>query len=1443
MNNQARQTTQWQQFLGNLPLPKKLFMSFGSVIILIVLLSSFTQYKLISQGKLESQIIQVRMPTNIAGHDLVNGVNASLAALRGYMILGKETFVEQRKQAWVDINNQLKLMEDMSVNWTVPENISRLKALKKLMLEFQTAQQQVEDVSNTIDEQPSLKILLNDAAPLAQKIMQSITALIDEEKNQPATAARKALLSNLADSRGSFAMGLASIRAYLLSGDSKWSNDFDQFWQKNRVAMQQLNSQTDLFNNKQQQDFSVYQQQRTEFAKLPAIMFASRASEKWNMANYYLATEAAPRAAKILLLLKELVDNQNQLVAKDATTLEDNSSAITTMLMLVTLIIIVISFIISKIITKAISRPITDAITLANSISSGNLSNQIKPTFNDETGQLLNAIGKMQAQLVEREILANDFTAQIGAISKAQAIIEFNMDGTIITANENFLDTVGYSLAEIQGKHHSIFAEPEYAASNEYQTFWSRLNQGQHESAEYRRLGKNGKAIWLQASYNPIMDLDGKPFKVVKFATDITAQKNQVIENQRIANLSSALKLCNANVMLADNDRNIVYMNNGIEKMLKGNESRIQQVLPNFSVDKLLGNCVDIFHQVPAHQHKIIEQLDQTSVSQIVISELTFNLTLSPWINTDGDRLGTVVEWYDMTEELLAQKKELEISTTNALIKTALDKCKANVMMADTDLNIIYLNESVAAMMDGNETELRTVLPQFTAQKLIGTCVDDFHVNPSHQRTMIAELTNSYNTQLKLGKLTFDLIATPIFDEDNTRLGTVVEWNDITEQLASQQAEREIAATNARIKIALDRCQANVMMADNDLNIIYSNDSVSAMMHNNETQLRTALPNFNAGKLIGTCVDDFHENPAHQRGMISNLTESYQTRLPIAGLTFNLIATPIFDDDKQRLGTVVEWSDMTEQLAAQQAERQIADDNARIKQALDNVTTNTMIANASNEIIYMNRAVDSMMQHAEQDIQQALPHFNAKELMGKSIDTFHQNPAHQQGMLARLTSSYQTEINVGPRTFGLIANPINSEEGERIGTVVEWNDRTEEVAIEKEIADLISAAGDGDLTNRISEEGKSGFFLNLAGGLNQLVGIAEGVIDETATMLDSMAHGDLTKRIESDYQGSFDKLKNDANGTAEKLTEVISRINNSSSAVASGSEEIAQGNTDLSQRTEEQASSLEETASSMEQMTATVRQNADNAKIANELAADATGKAEKGGEVVKRAVNSMSEINDSSKKIADIIGVIDEIAFQTNLLALNAAVEAARAGEQGRGFAVVAGEVRNLAQRSAAAAKEIKDLIRDSVSKVQDGSQLVNESGATLNEIVDAISKVTTMIGEISIASNEQSEGIEQVNKAITQMDEMTQQNAALVEEASAAGEAMADQARGMRQILGFFTTDGSGSTSTSASASAQRLPPAAPAAQVRAPVAAVASTDMATDMDFADDGEEWEEF
>ncbi len=295
-----------------------------------------------------------------------------------------------------------------------------------------------------------------------------------------------------------------------------------------------------------------------------------------------------------------------------------------------------------------------------------------------------------------------------------------------------------------------------------------------------------------------------------------------------------------------------------------------------------------------------------------------------------------------------------------------------------------------------------------------------------------------------------------------------------------------------------------------------------------------------------------------------------------------------------------------------------------------------------------------------------------------------------------------------------------------------------------------------------------------------------------AAGLKEIADGDLTQRFKVSSNDELGKMLGDMNAMAVSLTTVVGQVRSGADAIATAANEISEGNISLSQRTEEQASSLEETASSMEEMTSTVNQNADNAKQANQLAVGARDQAEQGGEVVSRAVNAMAEINTSSKKISDIIGVIDEIAFQTNLLALNAAVEAARAGEQGRGFAVVAGEVRSLAQRSAEAAKEIKGLIQDSVQKVEQGSALVNESGEKLGEIVNSVKKVTDIVSEIAAASSEQASGIEQVNTAITQMDDMTQQNAALVEEAAAASKSMEEQASALSKQMEFFRLDSS---------------------------------------------------
>jgi methyl-accepting chemotaxis protein len=341
-------------------------------------------------------------------------------------------------------------------------------------------------------------------------------------------------------------------------------------------------------------------------------------------------------------------------------------------------------------------------------------------------------------------------------------------------------------------------------------------------------------------------------------------------------------------------------------------------------------------------------------------------------------------------------------------------------------------------------------------------------------------------------------------------------------------------------------------------------------------------------------------------------------------------------------------------------------------------------------------------------------------------------------------------------------------------------------SVNAQIQALVEAAGRGDFTVRGDEAKFSHEFRKMVAGLNQLMQTSEAGLNEVVRVLGALAGGDLTQKITAEYQGTFGKLKDDSNKTVENLTAIVQQIKESSETIDTASKEITQGNTDLSQRTEEQASSLEETASSMEELTSTVKQNAENARQANQLAVGASDVAVKGGEVVKQVVMTMNGISESSKKIADIIGTIDGIAFQTNILALNAAVEAARAGEQGRGFAVVATEVRNLAQRSAAAAKEIKELITDSVGKVDAGSKLVDEAGKTMDEIVSSVKRVTDIMAEITAASQEQSSGIEQVNQAITQMDEVTQQNAALVEQAAAA-ESMQEQAGNLVQAVAVF--------------------------------------------------------
>jgi len=393
-------------------------------------------------------------------------------------------------------------------------------------------------------------------------------------------------------------------------------------------------------------------------------------------------------------------------------------------------------------------------------------------------------------------------------------------------------------------------------------------------------------------------------------------------------------------------------------------------------------------------------------------------------------------------------------------------------------------------------------------------------------------------------------------------------------------------------------------------------------------------------------------------------------------------------------------------------------------------------------------------------------------------------------------------------------------------------------AMVEEIRHIVEAANRGDFSSRLDLAGKQGFARDIAHLLNQLADTIEVGLKDIMRVAQALSEGDLSQTITRDYPGLFGETKAGVNTTVANLRDLVFRIREAVDTINTAASEIATGNQDLSRRTEEQASSLEETASSMEELTSTVKQNADNARQANQLAIAASEVAVKGGAAVESSVQTMAAISESSKKIADIIGVIDGIAFQTNILALNAAVEAARAGEQGRGFAVVAGEVRNLAQRSASAAKEIKALITDSVSRVESGTEQVNEAGRRMTEIVASINRVARLIAEISAASDEQSSGIEQVNQAITQMDEVTQQNAALVEEAAAAAESLEDQARTLAEVVAVFRLGTEG----------QRRTPSRPSASSRAtavvkPGKAVSRVSRARPPSPPDDGEEWAEF
>lgn len=752
------------------------------------------------------------------------------------------------------------------------------------------------------------------------------------------------------------------------------------------------------------------------------------------------------------------------------------------------------------------------------------------------------------------------------------------------------------------------------------------------------------------------------------------------------------------------------------------------------------------------------------------------------WQAALGAVADTMLSAYAMREKSAMAGNEIETGVLGDIkvLSDVMENLPINVMIADVEENVVFVNKKAREVLGEVEDELATYLPGFKVSEVLGGSIHRYHKNPDAIKRIIHGLQPGDKRQGEItpGRFVFEHETRALFDASGNRVGYVVQWNDVTEQ-------REKAERVARLQGAVDGAMTAMMMIDRDLVITYANQATIDLLSKHEATLRSVYPGFDVHTLIGTCIDTFHANPAHQRRLLDDPNNlPYTSDIQVGPLTFNINVTAIHDANGEYVGNNLEWQDVTELRAK---EREVA----RLQSAVDGAQTNLMVCDADLNITYCNPAVIKMLEKREATLREAFPGFSARDLVGQNVDMFHKNPAHQRALLADINRlPAKAQIKVADLEFEVNATAILDHEGQRMGNMVEWRDITEQKDAERQIQALIDDAVQGKLDQRIEASSYEDFMKGLSEGINELLDAVVTPLKEATRVVQALADGDLNEHMNGEFHGEFAVMRDAINGSMGNLMNMVGQINAASGSIGGAAQEISEGNTNLSQRTEEQASSLEQTAASMEELTGTVKQNADNARQANQLAVGAREQAEKGGEVVGRAVDAMGEINAASKKIADIIGVIDEIAFQTNLLALNAAVEAARAGEQGRGFAVVAGEVRNLAQRSAAAAKEIKTLIQDSVDKVEDGSRLVGDSGQTLEQIVNAVKKVSDIVAEIAAASQEQSAGIEQINKAVTQMDDMTQQNAALVEEAAAAAEAMDEQAKGLQQLMAFFKVE-----------------------------------------------------
>ncbi len=799
--------------------------------------------------------------------------------------------------------------------------------------------------------------------------------------------------------------------------------------------------------------------------------------------------------------------------------------------------------------------------------------------------------------------------------------------------------------------------------------------------------------------------------------------------NDAFANFRATMDHLDTNVFFADKDRNLVFANKRAVSTLGVVAGQVQKAF-NVDVNNVLGTSIHKFHADPAK----IEALLSNPANFPRKADLSFEgVVLETNINTvfddDGELLGHVVNWEEVGEQ---RKIQAETKRLQQMVDSSPTAC----MLADADFNITYMNPVSLETLKTVEQYLPC-----PADQIIGKNVDFFHKNPAYQRGILNNPANLPNTaDIELGPEKLSLLVSAINDEEGNFVGPMLTWEVVT---LKRQAETE----QQRLQQMIENSPTPVILADKDFNITYMNPVSLDTLKKVEQYLPCP-----ANQIIGKNVDFFHKDPSYQRGILSNHANFPRTAdIEVGPEKLNLMVSGINDDDGNFIGPMVTWELVTEK-------RKAEFESAKMDAMIENAPVNIILADTDGNITYANPATIKNLA----PLASHLP-IPIDRIVGSSYDVFHENPAHQRKLLGNPANlPHQAQIKIADQTLDLLASPIYDPQGEFIGPMVTWENITQRLALEDQQRQM---QADSETQARELQE----------------------KVDQLLVNVKAAAGGDLTTVVAIKGTDAIGQLGEGFEQMVDGLKNVISQIVESAEQFSEGSRVVSEGSTSLSDGAQTQSANVEEMSASIQSLNQMIEGVANNAKEADTIAKDTSNRAEEGGAAVTKNIEAMKLIDKSAEQIAEIIGVISEIAAQTNLLALNAAIEAARAGEHGLGFAVVADEVRKLAERSSQAAKEINTLIKESTQRVKEGAELSEQTGAALEKIIEGVAQTAQGIGQIAEATTEQAQTASEVSTGIQNVASITENNASAAEEMSGSAEELSGQAEQLKELVGAF--------------------------------------------------------